>query len=372
MQNGTPARWLPTGEIAFRRMLELIDGAKRSLRLETYIYTIGDPGDCFRDHLAGAAARGVRVDVLLDGFGSRALPADYWQAVRAAGGDVRVFNPLTLGRLAIRDHRKLLLVDDEIALVGGFNVAPEYAGDGLTRGWFDLGLELGGPAVAALGESFQVLFTHHDFRQPRLGRWHRSPLRQVLRRAMQTQVLATGPGFGRNVFHARLLHDLGRARDVEIVSAYFVPGYRLRRALRMVVRRGGRVRLLLAGRTDVPLVQRAGRAFYRGLLRAGVQIDEYQPQILHAKLAIVDDAVFVGSSNLDARSLAINYEVVVRLADPALAAEGRALVAAARQHAEPVRRGPRSLWQRLQEEWARLLLTRVDPWLAFRQLRRLV
>jgi len=373
MLNGPQAQWLPNGETAFQRMLAAIDTAKESVRLETYIFAAGVPGDLFRAVLAGVASRGVRVEVLIDGFGSRPLPADYWKPVRDAGGDVRVFNPLSLNRMAIRDHRKLLLIDDRRAFIGGFNIAPEYVGDGVTRGWCDFGIELHGEFAAKLGASFEVLFGHHDYRFPRLGRWRPTRQRRALHKRLRELVLPTGPGLGRNVFHRRLLHDLGRARDVEIVSAYFVPGYRLRRALRLVVRRGGTVRLLLAGRSDVPLVQRAGRAFYGGLLRAGVAIDEYQPQVLHAKLAIVDDAVFVGSSNLDARSLSINYEVMVRLEDRKLAAEGRALIAAARQHARPVRRRRRGgVWQRLREWWARFLLTRVDIWLARRQLRRLV
>ena len=373
MQNGPQPRWLPNGETAYQRMLAAIDAARSSVRLETYIFSAGVPGDLFRAVLAAAAKRGVRVEVLVDGFGSRPLPADYWKPVRAAGGDVRVFNPVSLDRIAIRDHRKLLLVDGETAFVGGFNIAPEYAGDGVTRGWCDFGVELHGAIAEKLGASFEVLFAHHDYRFPRLGRWRHTRQRRALHNHAREAMLATGPGFGRNIFHRRLLHDLGRARDVEIISAYFVPGYRLRRALRLVVRRGGSARLLLAGRTDVPLVQLAGRAFYGGLQRAGVAIDEYQPQVLHAKLAIVDDAVFVGSSNLDARSLAINYEVMVRIQDRAFAAAGRELIAAARQHARPVRRRRRGgVWQRLREWWARFLLTRVDIWLARRQLRRLV
>ncbi len=372
MQNGPPAQWLPDGETAFERMLAAVDSARESVRLETYIFAAGAPGDLFLRGLTAVAKRGVKVEVLVDGFGSRSLPEAYWRPLREAGGDVRVFNPVSLDRIAIRDHRKLLLVDDRIAFVGGFNIAPEYSGNGVTRGWCDYGLELHGGAARALGESFRLLFGHHDFRHPRLGRWRRTPLRRALRDHSPELVLATGPGLGRNAFQRRLLHDLGRARNVEIVAGYFVPGLRLRRALRQVVRRGGTVQLLLAGRSDVPLVQRAGRAFYGALLRAGIGIDEYLPQVLHAKLAIVDDAVYVGSSNLDARSFGINYEVMVRLEDRALAAEGRRLIAAARQHAAPVRQRPKGFFLRLREQWARFLLTRVDLWLARRQLRRLV
>ena len=159
------------------------------------------------------------------------------------------------------------------------------------------------------------------------------------------------------------------------MAAYFVPGFRLRRALARVARRGGRVQLLLAGKSDVALAQAAGRRFYRPLLRAGIEIAEYMPQILHAKLAIVDDTVFAGSSNLDARSLGINYEIMVRLENPDLAAEGGALFAADWARA---RRITREEWRRSRswiDRWtgavAWFLLTKVDPWLARRQLRGL-
>jgi len=376
MTHGPHASWLPDGDTAFRRMLAAIAEAQTSVRLEMYIFAAGAPGDQFREALRAAAVRAVRVQVLVDGFGAKELPADYWKTVAAAGGDVRVFNPLSLDRIAIRNHRKLLVVDDHVAVVGGFNIAPEYAGDGVAHGWCDLGLELRGPAVAALAATFDLLFAHHGFRHPLLSRWSRTKLRRALQAHGREAVLATGPGLGPNLFRRRLLEDLGQARDVAIIAAYFVPGLRLRRALRRVVRRGGRVQLVLAGRTDVPMVQAAGRAFYGGLLRAGVGIAEYQPQILHAKLAIVDRAVYVGSANLDARSFGINYEVVVRIEDARLATEGRALMALVLARAQAIERSDwlrgRTWWVRLRQWGARFLLTTVDPWLARRQLRRLV
>jgi cardiolipin synthase len=202
-----------------------------------------------------------------------------------------------------------------------------------------------------------------------------STLRRRLVACSSAEVMAMGPGLGRNAFHASLLRSLRRARNVRIVSAYFVPSFRLRRALQRVARRGGRVRLLLAGKTDVPLVQAAGRAFYGALLQAGVEIAEYQPQVLHAKLALVDGAVFAGSSNLDARSLGINYELMVRLLDAALAEQGRKIFEAdwARARvidAEQWARG-RSWLTRWREGVALFLLTRFDLWFARRQLRRL-
>jgi cardiolipin synthase len=356
-------------------MLSAIESARATVRLESYIFKAGGPGDRFREVLGAAAARGVRVCVLLDSFGSSDLPSTYWDGLRAAGGEAGFFNPLALQRIAFRDHRKLLVVDEDRAVVGGFNIAPEYEGDGVQRGWRDLGVELEGPAARCLAASFDVLWDHRAFRHPRGLRLRRSRLKRLLRECGSTEVMAIGPGLGRNAFRTSLFRSLRTAREVRIAAAYFLPGFRLRRALARVVRRGGRVQLLLAGKSDVAIAHAAGHTFYRGLLRAGVEIAEYQPQVLHAKLAIVDGAVFVGSSNLDARSLHINYEVMVRLNDSTLAAEGRAIFAADWARARSI---TREAWRHSRgwaERWAgavaRFLLTKVDPWLARRQLRRL-
>jgi cardiolipin synthase len=375
MDISATASWLPTVDAGYRRMLAAIDAARDSLQLETYVFKPGSPGDQFRDALTAAAGRGAAVRVLLDGFGSGGLPERYWDGLRAAGGEAELFNPVALDRIAIRNHCKLLVVDNRCAFLGGFNIAPEYVGDGVERGWRDLGLALEGAPAACLAASFDLMWNHRAFRHPRGSRLRRSRLKRLLRACESAQVMATGPGLGRNTFRAALLRSLHGAREVQIVAAYFVPGFRLRRALVRVARRGGRVRLLLAGRTDFALAQTAGRLFYASLLRSGIEIAEYQPQILHAKLAIVDDAVFAGSANLDARSLDINYEVMVRLTDPALVDGGRALFAADWARAREIRLEPWLRSRTWADRWAGIaaefLLTKVDPWVARRQLRAL-
>ena len=120
------------------------------------------------------------------------------------------------------------------------------------------------------------------------------------------------PGRGASPFQTALYQDLAVAREVRIVSAYFLPTRRLRRDLLRVARRGGRVQLILAGKSDVLVSQLAARSLYRRLLKAGVEIYEYQPQILHAKLILSDGVIYVGSSNLDIRSLNLNYELMLR------------------------------------------------------------
>ena len=137
-------RWLATGKETFPAMLQAIDHAQRSISLEMYIFSPGNPGVVFQEALAHARRRGVAVRVLVDGLGSNHLPADFWKPLLAAGGEVRVFNPVALNRLGIRNHRKLIVCDERLAFVGGYNVAPEYDGDGVTNGWCDLGMRLEG------------------------------------------------------------------------------------------------------------------------------------------------------------------------------------------------------------------------------------
>ena len=142
-----------------------------------------------------------------------------------------------------------------------------------------------------------------------------------------------------------------------------------------VVRRGGRVQLILAGQSDVKLAQLAGRRLYEKFLRAGVEIYEYQPQILHTKLFIVDDVVYAGSANLDTRSLRINYELLLRVADAPLAAGAREIFADDLGHSERIDpvdwRSSRNFLTKLREWWAYWILARVDLFVAQRQLKRL-
>jgi cardiolipin synthase len=142
-----------------------------------------------------------------------------------------------------------------------------------------------------------------------------------------------------------------------------------------VVRGGGRVQLILAGKSDVALSQLAGQSLYRRLLRAGLEIYEYEPQILHAKLIIIDGIVYVGSANLDQRSLNINYELMIRFEHPEVAAQAREVFQNNLKHCRQLTREQwrrsRSLWRRLKQHWAYFLLARVDPYIARRQWRDL-
>jgi cardiolipin synthase len=218
------------------------------------------------------------------------------------------------------------------------------------------------------------MFARADFQHKRFIRLRRSTAR-ALELTLHEQLLLSGPGRGRSPVKRALHRDLNRATNVQIMVAYFLPTWRLRRDLTRIARRGGTVQLILPGKSDVLVSLLAGRSLYRRFLKAGVQIHEYQPQILHAKLIIADNIVYVGSANLDPRSLDINYELMIRFDHQDMAAEARAIFAGSLAHCRQITREEwrksRSIWRRLKQRWAYWLLVRIDPYLARRQWQEL-
>ena len=356
-------------------MLAAVENARQSVALEIYIIADDQTGRKILHALLRAANRGVRVRVLADAFGSMTLPADFFSPLTAAGGEIRFFNPLRFGRFGVRDHRKLLLCDGATAFVGGANLTDEYDGDGVTRGWFDVMIQIEHAGLTAdLTAAFENLFSAAAFERRPLPRFR--IFRQIRRPpAGTTRILAVKPGRGAGVFQRALQHDLARARTADIITPYFLPNRRLRKQLRQIVRRGGRVRLILPAHCDVPVARAAGLVYYSRLLRGGVEIYEYQPQILHAKLFIVDEKVFAGSSNLDIRSFNLNYELMLRLTDGATVAGAREIFSAALKNSRRI--GPKefrrsqNFWQRWKNHWAHFLLARIDPLIALRQFQSL-
>ena len=371
----TPAlQWLCTGREIFPAMLTAIAAARESIQLETYIFADGKLGQQVLSALLAAAQRGVRVRVLVDAAGSWFLRNDFFAPLVAAGAEVCRFNPLHLWRFGVRDHRKLLVCDASVIFIGGFNVADEYDGDGVTCGWCDLGVRLENPALAKeLAASFEELFALADFHRRPLLRLRAFKRRRGLKKSASGELLLSQPGRGASPFQTALYHDLAQARDVRIISAYFLPTRRVRRDLIRVAKSGGRVQLLLAGKSDVPVSQMAARSLYHRLLKVGVEIYEYQPQILHAKLVLADGITYLGSSNLDIRSLNLNYELTLRFADKTVAAEAQEIFENALKHSRRMElsawRKSQTFWSRWKNHWAHFLLARIDPFVALRQFR---
>jgi cardiolipin synthase len=367
----TRFKWLRTGDEAFVTMLDVIEKAERTIRFETYIFVRGEPGDRFRDALTRAVGRGVEVYVLIDAWGSTELPVDYWDGFIRAGGEFRWFNRPKLLKGTFRNHRKLLVVDEKVACAGGYNISPEHLGDGVHWGWRDVGLMFEGMLAARLAETFDLMFTRADLPHRSFMRLMRTGAHRCIE-GPDGRILLSGPGRGASRLKQSLRRDLSEAGEISIMTPYFLPTYRLRLFLVRRARRGVKVRILLPGKNDVRLSQLASRRLYEGLLKAGVEIYEYQPQVLHAKMIVIDDAVYVGSANLDTRSLYINYELSVRLENREIAAGAREVFAEALGHSKRIHLKPwlrsRDWIDRLQERMAYWLLARLDLFLARRQL----
>lgn len=364
--------WLASGGVGMARMLEAVELAGHDVRMEMYIFKEGGPGDDFRHALLAAARRGVRVRLLLDAIGSGGLPERYWDSLAAAGGEVRWFHPIGGGLAMVRSHRKMLACDGSVAFVTGFNIAPEYEGDGVEVGWRDAGVRIeGGPAGMV-----EALF---DEQFERASRGHRGPVRLLRRRpdgsgrchhGGEVEVLPVTPGRGESALTKSLRADIARAaagrRRVVWVTPYFVPPAWFRKALRRAARAGADVTVVVPMRSDVGIAQRAARHVYGGLQRSGVRIMEYRPQMLHAKVWCVGDAVYVGTSNLDPRSLHLNYEVMVRCTGADITGRAWADVEDIMARSAEVPRlgwGARSWWQRARDQLAFWILYRIDPWL---------
>jgi cardiolipin synthase len=263
--------------------------------------------------------------VLVDAWGSWTTPEAFWEPLRAAGAEVRHFHPIRRGLFPFRNHRKLLLVDDEIAWLGGMNVADEYrTGRSGEPPWRDFLLGIEGPAAARLRRPFLRMWVRADrpllirafFRRrtPRAGEMPEGAVRFI----------ASGPGETARLAlqtHREVIRSA--QRTVDLAMGYFFPPGRILRELRRAVGRGVRVRLLVTRSTDVPVMRWAARGLYGRLLRAGIEVYEYLPAMLHAKLAVADDTLLVGSANLDLRSDRLNHEITAVVRDPVLAASAR-------------------------------------------------
>ena len=326
--DGNAVELYETGRGGLQAMLAAIERSRRRIHLETYILRADHVGREFLTALAERAAVGVEVRVLYDAIGSFGLEESALESLRAAGGEAVAFNPVMKfwPRFAPRrrDHRKILIVDGEVAFTGGLNIGDEYISGlgpkGSDEEWRDAHVRIQGPCVREL----EAVFLESWFRADGTSlAWH-ALLERTPARAGQVRcaVLADGPTYRRRRTRDLLITALeNAAHEVRLVSPYFAPGRHVLEVLAEASARGVQVSLLLAGtRTDHPSLLRATRAVLPGLLKHGVRIFEYDLAMMHAKVACFDTHwCAVGTSNLDRQSFEHSYEVNVVIEDAELA-----------------------------------------------------
>jgi cardiolipin synthase len=367
--DGNRLTLLTEGPERRRALIDLIDGAQASVRLLFYIYADDESGRVVNAALARAAARGVRVSLIVDGFGSDdASDAGFFDGLSRAGVSVCRFSPRFGRRYLLRNHQKLAIADAEgdapRLLTGGFNVEDDYFGTAQQQAWRDLGLHVEGPAAARIAGYYDALESW--VRQPKGKLRHLNrALSQWSEQEGRLRWLIGGPTRRLSPWARTVRADMRRGERIDLIAAYFAPSPTILRRLDRAGRLGKAVRVVTAAKSDNDATIAAARFTYRGLLKKGVRVFEYLPTKLHTKLYVVDDAVHIGSANFDMRSLFINLELMLRIEDAAFAATVRRYVdgevAASREITLEAYRNATGWWQRAKQFAAYLVVGVLDP-----------
>ena len=308
---------------AYDSMQEAIKSAQHHVFMQSYIYRTDSAGKRFRDLLIEKAQSGVEVKLLVDGVGGQKVSKKFVRPLLEAGGKFGVFMPVfgfrPYWRPNLRNHRKILVVDDRIAFAGGLNIGEEYQGRKKKYApWRDTHLRIEGHAVGLLQEVFAedwLFSTGEDLADNDFFSGSSVCGDELV------QVVDSGPDKEHETIHAVFFTAVNEASKwVFITTPYFIPDAAMLLALKTASWRGVDVRILLPGKSDLRLVQWAGRSYYKELLQAGVRIYEHRPGMLHAKTMVVDGVwSAVGSANMDRRSFRLNFEINVLISGSKMA-----------------------------------------------------
>ena len=315
---------LTNGDQIFPAMLAAVNGARRRISFETYIYNEGSVGEQFTQAFEAAAKRGVQVHLVVDSMGSSKIPKEWQERLRAAGVKLGEFGEpkwYAIEELNYRTHRKILVVDGRVGFTGGVGLDDQWLGHAQDKEhWRDTMVRIEGPAARLMEGAFNENFIET------LG-----PVTPAVDQPIQVpaapldsaMVLRSSPTGGSNDLKRLYLLAIAAARKtLDISSPYFVTDESTEWALQQARHRGVRVRVLVEGDlTDAKPVKYAGRQAYQRLMDEGIEIYEYKPTMLHTKTIVIDNAwSMFGSANFDNRSLELNDEMNVAVSDPGLAA----------------------------------------------------
>ena len=338
---------LENGEEIFPVMLDAIAGAQQTITFETYIYWSGDVGQKFADALSERARAGVAVNVTIDWVGSISMDEKQLQEMQDAGVKVERYRPLhwyNLARMNNRTHRKLLVVDGRTGFTGGVGIADQWRGDAQDPDhWRDMHFRIEGPAVAQIQAAFNdnwIKSTGEVLNGPK----YFPPLQPA--GDMDAHLFIASPAGGSESMHLMYLMALAAAeQSIDLSASYFLPDPLIIDALLAARERDVRIRVLLPGPyIDSEAVRLSTKASWGSLLRAGVEIHEYQPTMIHNKLLIIDqELVSVGSTNFDIRSFRLNDEASLNVYDHEFAAR---MTRVFERDLEQARRYTHEAWQK--------------------------
>ena len=306
----------PAGKDRRRALIELTDGATKSLKVVFYIFAEDEVSTEFRDAMVRAAERGVDVTLIIDRFGASATD-EFLKPLTDAGGTFCCFSPRKSQRYLIRNHQKMVIADDERAMFGGFNIEDDYFAPPENNGWNDIAIAVEGSAVDGLVDWFERL---HDWTKDDSA--HFRAIRRTVRSwdwaDGNVRWLVGGPTRGLSTWARCVSQDLMEGDRLDMFMAYFSPPRRLLKRIGRIAQKG-ETRLLMAGKSDNNATLGATRSLYSYLLKKRAKIWEFAPCKLHTKLIVLDDTVYLGSANFDMRSLYLNLEIVLKVDDAAFA-----------------------------------------------------
>jgi cardiolipin synthase A/B len=316
---GNTIRDLQNGDEIFPAMLEAIRGAKKTISFETYIYWEGQVGQQFADALSERAKAGVRVHVTIDWAGSYSMDESQLKEMEDAGVEVQRYRPLhwyNLARMNNRTHRKLLIVDGRVGFTGGVGIGDPWQGTAQDPDhWRDMHFRVEGPVVA----QFQAAFNDNWIKTTGKvlnGPDNFPPLEQA--NGMDAHMFISSPAGGSESMHLMYLMSIAAAEhSIDLAAAYFIPDRLITQALLDARKRNVRVRVLVPGKnTDSDAARHASKRDWGPMLKAGIEIHEYEPTMFHNKMLIVDKLlVSVGSTNFDLRSFRLNDEASLNVYD---------------------------------------------------------
>ncbi|MFB6327116.1 cardiolipin synthase ClsB [uncultured Pantoea sp.] len=355
-QDGNRLLLLENGEAFFPRVFGAIQRAERTVLIETFILFEDEVGNALHRELLAAAQRGVRVEVMVDGYGSAELSDQFVNSLTSAGVRFIYYDPrpLVMGmrtNVFRRLHRKTVVVDDVVAFVGGINFSAEHNTDYGPEAKQDYAVQVKGPVVGDIARYLQqAIGSEQPTRRWWGGRSHRPAVNATPGDAQVLYVYRDNDEH-RDDIEKHYMEMLRKAkREVIIANAYFFPGYRLLREMRNAAQRGVRVKLIVQGEPDMPIVKVGAELLYNYLVDGGVEVYEYIRRPLHGKVAVCDDHwATVGSSNLDPLSLSLNLEANLIIHDRPFNQTLRdnldALITHDCQRVQEDRLPPRNWWQ---------------------------
>jgi cardiolipin synthase A/B len=310
--HGNAISWILSPEESLKEMQTAIDQAQSFIHLEYYIFTSDEVTERLFDSLIAAKKRGIEVRILYDALGSLSLKKIYFRKLAYHKIKIAGFLPFSpvpqRMNFNFRNHRKILIVDGNLAFTGGANIGRDYLGKLTSQQWRDYIVKVTGPACLQLqdvfGQDWQFT-TGEDLSDPKYYPAAKKAGDSIV------QVLESGPDSDFHSLHQAVFLMINNAREeISLMTPYFIPDGALYTSLIIARLRGVRVRLLLPLKNDSTVVQMASRSFYDDLLKVGIEIHEYQPKILHAKLLTIDHHwVVLGSANMDIRSFRLNFEL---------------------------------------------------------------